>query len=179
MPSGPALPPAPSTMRPSCTATAALNAPPSSSRMNETSLSAQPRRVSLLANAERRRAELVRRAQVHAIDLAVRGNRREMDHARREHHRQLGLDHRRRERAKPADAALLARRREICEPQRAIVRCGDGDERKSVARRAGDEICAEIAEHLRERRRDPRAPPPSGTSGRARARRHRARTHRC
>ena len=43
-PSGPDVPPAPSTMLPSSTAIAAVNAPPSSSRMNDTSRSPQPRR---------------------------------------------------------------------------------------------------------------------------------------
>ena len=43
-PSGPDVPPAPSTMLPCSTAIAAVNAPPSSSRMNETSRSPHPRR---------------------------------------------------------------------------------------------------------------------------------------
>ena len=66
------MPPAPSTIGPCSTARAAVNAPPSSSRMNETSRSRQPRRSRLLADGERRRAHLVRGAHVDAIHLAVR-----------------------------------------------------------------------------------------------------------
>ena len=140
-PSGPDVPPAPSTMR------AALDRNRRRKRaaqleQDERDLPlAAPTPLGLLVNGERGRAHLVRRAHVDAVHLPVRRHRREVHDAGREHDRRGGAREHPHQRPEAADAARRSPSAVRFASRRSLsVRSRAAGEWQTVAGRPGDEI---------------------------------------
>ena len=116
-PSGPDVPPAPSTIA------AVLDGDRRRERAAQLEQDerdvplAAPAPLGLLAHGERGGAHLVRGAHVDAVHLPVRRHRREVHDARREHDRHRGAREHPHQRAEPADAAGLAVGGEVRQPE--------------------------------------------------------------
>ena len=127
-------------MLPSCTAIAAVNAPPISSRMNDTSRSPHAAPLDLFAHGERGGAHLVRGAHVDAVHLPVRRHGQKVHDARREDDRRRGAREHAHQRAEPPDAAGLAVGGEVRQPEVVLREVARRGQRQAVSGRAGDEV---------------------------------------
>ena len=138
----------PSTICPPSIASAAVNAPPSSSSTIAVSCSAIARAAGLVGDRARGRAHLVGGPEVDPVVLAVARNRRQVDDARAEHDRQPAAGERSQQRAHPADAGVGAR---LVGPhqhhlgQLALSDVGGRHQREAVAARTVDQVVGPVA----------------------------------